>query len=246
MHSQKKAFLNQLTLPFFAIKSEPVPTSSSPGKRVKIPDLHNFIPETSLQYVLDWFQVNPVHLRISKARSSKFGDYRAPFKKFPARISVNHNLNKFDFLITLVHEMAHHDVWRQAMELAHGFSLRHRKLRPLPHGKEWKAQYRNLMQPLMTGIVFPEDVLHHLKSYFENPRSSSKSNENLVVALKKYDDPDNSVFIESLAFDTVFTLPAGRTFRKGEKLRKRYRCVCLNNGRVYLFSPTARVMPTLN
>ena len=99
------------------------------------------------------------------------------------------------------------------------------------------------METLMKESVFPAEVLHHMTTYFENPRSSSKSNEHLVVALKKYDAPDNSVFIESLAFDAVFTLPAGRRFRKGEKLRKRYRCLCLNNRRIYLFSPTARVIP---
>jgi hypothetical protein len=211
--------------------------------RITMADLHAFIPESSLGYISDWFQSNPVHLRVSKSRSSKFGDYRFPMKNIPARISVNRNLNRFDFLITLVHEMAHHEVWIETSATVPGFGFPRRKPRPRPHGKEWKNHYRRLMGPLMKESVFPLEVLHHLEQHFENPRSSSKSNEHLVVALKKYDLPDDSVFIESLPLDAVFTLPAGRIFRKQEKLRKRYQCVCLDNGRIYLFSPIARVVP---
>ena len=213
--------------------------------RVTISELHTFIPENSTGYILDWFHSNPVHFRISKTRSSKFGDYRPPVKNFPARISINRNLNRFDFLITLVHEMAHHEVWAEFSAPVPYFGFHRRKRQPRPHGKEWKTHYQRLMEPLMKESIFPAEVLHHLVSHFNNPRSSSKSNEQLVVALKKYDVPDDAVFIESLAFDAVFTLPAGRKFRKREKLRKRYRCVCLDNGRIYLFSPIARVMPML-
>jgi SprT protein len=237
-----------MQLPFF-LGTKSGSTRFSPAlfvARVMIPELHAFIPENSTGYILDWFQSNPVQFRISKTRSSKFGDYRPPVKKFPARISVNRNLNKFDFLITLVHEMAHHEVWSESSALVPGFGIHRRKRRPRPHGKEWKTHYRQLMEPLMKESIFPAEVLHHLVSHFNNLRSSSKSNEHLVVALKKYDVPDDAVFIESLAYDAVFTLPAGRKFRKQEKLRKRYRCVCLDNGRIYLFSPLARVMPMPN
>ena len=206
-------------------------------------ELGPVIPADSTGYIFNWFQSNPVHLKIAKARSSKFGDYRAPLKEHSARISVNGNLNKFDFLITLVHEMAHHEVWIES-RVPINLPLIHKKVRrPLPHGKEWKSHYQRLMHPLLTENVFPTEVLHHIKSYFETPRSSSRANEHLVFALKQYDAPDNSVFIESLAIDSVFLLPAGRKFRKGEKLRKRYRCLCLDNKRIYLFSPLARVIP---
>jgi SprT protein len=45
------------------------------------------------------------------ARSSKLGDYRPPQRGLPHRISVNHNLNQHEFLITLIHEMAHLLCW---------------------------------------------------------------------------------------------------------------------------------------
>ena len=233
-----------MQLPSLGTKSGSTIFSPAPFvARITIPGLDAFIPENSTGYIRDWFQSNPVHLRISKTRSSKFGDYRPPVKTFPARISINRNLNRFDFLITLVHEMAHHEVWTESSALVPGFEIRRRKRRPRPHGKEWKTHYRRLMEPLLKESIFPAEVLHHLVSHYNNPRSSSKSNEHLVVALKKYDVPDEAVFIESLAYDAVFTLPTGRKFRKREKLRKRYRCVCLDNGRIYLFSPIARVIP---
>jgi hypothetical protein len=129
------------------IRSTPIPPASY--TRIVVPDLHSFLPENSAGYILKWFQDNPVHLRISKARSSKFGDYRAPINHIPARISVNRNLNKFDFLITLVHEMAHHEVYTEASNS--GFivlpSTGEIGRRPRPHGTEWKEHYRQLMSP---------------------------------------------------------------------------------------------------
>jgi hypothetical protein len=208
-----------------------------------IKDLIGNIPGNSAEYIQDWFQSNPVQLRISKARSSKFGDYQAPDKNFPARISVNGNLNPFDFLITLLHEMAHHEVCMVSSIRFPGLGIYRKKSRPRPHGREWKDHYRQLMAPLMNESIFPADVLLHLTRYFENPRSSSKSNEHLVIALKKYDAPDDCVFVGSLSPNALFSLPAGKKFRKQKKLRKRYQCVCLDNGRTYLFSPLARVVP---
>jgi SprT protein len=211
--------------------------------RITVPDLRPFLPENSPAYILNWFQSNPVQLRISKARTSKFGDYRAPLKNSPARISINRNLNRYDFLITLVHEMAHHEVWLESVAPVPVFGFHKRKRRLRPHGKEWKNHYRTLMAPLMKESVFPAEVLQALENQFEHPRSSAKANENLVLALREYDPPDNSVFVESLPFDALFALPSGRQFRKREKLRKRYQCRCLGNGKIYLFSPVARVLP---
>jgi hypothetical protein len=236
-----------MQLPYLGAKKRSTPFPPASYTRIVVPDLHSFLPENSAGYILKWFQDNPVHLRISKARSSKFGDYRTPINHIPARISVNRNLNKFDFLITLVHEMAHHEVYTETSIPDHSFTFHQRnRRRPRPHGTEWKEQYRQLMSPLLTESIFPSEILQHLVDHFKNPGSSSKSNKHLVLELKNYDAPDDSVFIESLPFDTIFTLPAGRKFMKKEKLRKRYRCICLDNGRNYLFSPVARVLPMLS
>jgi hypothetical protein len=193
--------------------------------------------------VLGWFEKYPVHFRIAASRTSKFGDYRAPLKSTPARISVNKNLNRYNFLITLVHEMAHHQVWADATSVGQYYPSGRRKRFPKPHGPEWKNTYRKLMEPLMTESVFPAEVLFYLRRYFVNPRSSSQSEHQLSTALKAYDEDDGTVLISSLAAETKFMLPGGRKFVKKEKLRTRFRCISLDNRKTYLISPGAKVIP---
>ncbi|MCX6244493.1 MAG: sprT domain-containing protein [Bacteroidetes bacterium] len=223
--------------------SGPVSRAGAFDSRINIGELQSHVPDNSIDYIVEWFRKNDVHLRISKARSSKFGDYRGPVKKRPAWISVNRNLNQYDFLLTLVHEMAHHDVCKGSSSFIAGYRFSKRKRGTGPHGADWKNRYRLLMEPLLNKAVFPVDLLPVVVNYFENPRSSSKMNHLLVTALKKYDLPDGSVSIDQIPFEAVFTLPGGRRFRKKEKLRKRYRCINLENRKAYLFSPMARVFP---
>ena len=102
-------------------------------------------------------------------------------------------------------------------------------------------QFRLLMIPLLNTGIFPGDLLILLNDYFNNIRSSRRFNHDLSRLLRQYDRPDGHEFVENLPFDAVFSLPDGRSFQKKEKLRKRYRCICLSNNRIYLFSPLARV-----
>jgi hypothetical protein len=63
----------------------------------------------------------------------------------------------------------------------------------------------------------------------------------LARTLKKYDSNLATTRIEELPLQSIFVLKDGRKFKKGERVRKRYRCVCLNNGNTYLFNPLAEV-----
>lgn len=230
-------------LPFLGTLSDPFNLHVSVDSRIRIQELQSHIPENAFGYILNWFKTNPVHFTISGVRSSKYGDYRSPVKNYPARISVNRNLNRFDFLLTLVHEMAHHEVCAGTSAVFPGFGFYRRKRKTGPHGAEWKKQYRMLMKPLLNKDVFPAELLILLENYFEDSGSTSKMENQLVTALKKYDEPDGFVFIDRIPINGVFSLPGGRRFRKQEKLRKRFRCECLDNGKIYLISPMARVFP---
>jgi preprotein translocase subunit Sss1 len=202
----------------------------------------SFIPDQSVEYILHWFLENKVRLRISLNRSSKSGDYRPSRQHLPPRISINNNLNPYDFLITLVHEMAHHAVWCAFVMTNHESSIRMRRhYHPKPHGQEWQHHFRQLMIPLMNTSVFPPDVLYMVENYFRNLRVSPKFGQNLARVLKKYDKPDGKEFVENLPYNALFRLPDGRLFRRKEKLRKRFRCICMNNDRIFLFSPLAQV-----
>lgn len=219
----------------------PKPAPSPLGEKIRSV-LGPQLPQAAVEDVIIQIQENPISLKVVNHRTSKTGDFRAPHKGSPARITVNGTLNPYAFLITLIHELAHHHVTLDHARALQKFSLR-RKSRPLPHGKEWKDAFRRLMQPYLNDNVFPADILPVLIKYLENPRASSSVDHHLSKVLKKQDPPDPTIRLEELPFDAVFSLHGRRTFQKKEKLRTRYRCICLNTNRVYLVSAGAPVEP---
>ena len=135
--------------------------------------LETHLPEISIGVIIDWLFDQKVQLRISNSRTSKFGDYRPPRPGSVPRISVNHNLNKFAFLITLVHEMAHHMVLGGIHERHFVISFR-KKNRPKPHGTEWQSHYRILMDEFMNPAILPrgnhcgnETISRKSKSFYD-------------------------------------------------------------------------------
>ncbi|MBE7177271.1 MAG: SprT-like domain-containing protein [Mucilaginibacter polytrichastri] len=192
--------------------------------------LEQFLPEGTAETIGKWINHFRCDFTIHRSRRSKFGDYRSPYNGEPHRISVNRDLNRYAFLVTTVHEFAHLLTWNE-----------HRD-RAKPHGAEWKANFKRMMQPFFQMNRLPADVQTALKGYLENPAASSCGDLRLMRALKKYDDPKpDAVTVEKLPLGSIFCLPDGRTFRKQERLRKRYRCVEVLTNRVYLFSPVAEV-----
>lgn len=191
--------------------------------------LTDYLPAGSVDMVIRLVEEYRFQLRITKARRTKLGDYRPPVKKGFHRISVNHNLNPYLFLITLVHEIAHLVVWNQY------------KNRVKPHGKEWKRVFKELMSQFINDGIFPEDIELPLISYLRNSKASSVSDQKLTRALRKYDD-QNFKTLEQLHYGKVFKLPDGRSFIRLEKLRTRYRCQSLNNKRFYLINALTEVV----
>ena len=223
--------------------------SEPPPRKIPDPDpqalmkkkLLPHLPEESISYIIQWLIENKVQLRISRSRSTKLGDYRSPRIGILPKISVNHNLNKYSFLITLVHEMAHHVVFSFA-ESYHYMALQKKKrVKPKPHGQEWKLEYRKLITPLLNASIFPPEILAVLVGYFENPRASSSADQKLSRMLKTFDHPDGKKTLENLPFDSLFQMPNGRKFQKKEKVRTRYRCICQKTRKIYLFNPLAEV-----
>lgn len=192
--------------------------------------LSKYMPALAAPIISQWIIDSRCLFRISRHRSSKFGDYRPPYGKHGHRISVNHNLNPYAFLITTIHEFAHLKTWNVY------------KNKAKPHGKEWKANFRQLMRPFIQKDVFPNDVEAALARYMDNPAASSCTDLNLFRVLKQHDTQDAGIqVIEQLPENTVFALKNGRVFQRKEKIRKRYRCVELHTQRIYLFSPIAEV-----
>lgn len=188
------------------------------------------MPLEAAELIAEWIKDAPCQFTISGNRKSKFGDYRPPFSGKGHRISVNYNLNQYAFLITTVHEFAHLKTWKE------------HKNKVKPHGLAWKNNFKILMQPFFAMDFFPEDIKKAISFYLSNPGASSCTDLNLFRTLQKYDDiKEDHMVIEHLPEETLFSIASGRVFKKGEKLRKRYRCVEESSGKVYLFNPLAEV-----
>ena len=194
--------------------------------------LSRYICQSSAPIIAKWIVDTGCQFKITKSRSTKLGDYRAPFQHQGHRISVNHNLNKYSFLLTTVHEFAHLKTYNEY------------KNKVEPHGNEWKRNFQLLMKPFLTELYFPEDLLSVLQQHMSNPKASSSSDANLLRVLRKYDSQDKNVhYVEDLNYGDSFAIPSGRIFVKQEKLRKRYKCMEVGTKRIYLFQPLAEVHP---
>lgn len=191
--------------------------------------IRKYIPENAAQLILDYLNIHKVHLTITKERKSVLGDYRHATTYNNHRISVNGNLNKYSFLITLIHELAHLITFTQY------------KNRVDPHGKEWKRLYATLLKDFLTPDIFPTDLLTYLGHSLQNLPASSCSDEKLMRVLKKYDLNNGLVMVEQIGEGNLFDAGKGNIFKKGKKLRKRYQCVEVATGRLYLFSPIYEV-----
>jgi len=190
--------------------------------------LSKYLPEKSIESVESIIKTYNVHLKIVNERRSKHGDYR-PLPDGRHQITVNANLNKYRFLITLIHEIAHLLVFIKF------------KQRVKPHGIEWKLTFQQLMLPLINPHIFPDQLLPVIANHFKNPRASSDTDARLSIALKQYDVATNKYYIFELEFGSLFSLEDGRVFKKGKKLRKRYLCKEVASGREYVFQPNAQV-----
>jgi SprT protein len=203
--------------------------------------LEGLIPGAALERIAWACSEDDIRLKITRGRATKTGDFRPPKSGKVCIITVNGNMNPYASLITVVHELAHYQVYRSQMASFNPFK-KYRRRYP-PHGKEWKATFRALMFEYMTEEVFPAPVLDALLIYMEHPTASTFANQRLVRALAQHDLHTGLVTIESLPDGAMFKTTTGRTFRKMEKRRTRYLCYCLDNKQKYTFSPIAQVIP---
>ena len=171
--------------------------------------LARHIPPPAAPLVAQYLDKYQVQLTIKWARASKLGDYRSPRKGEKHAISINHNLNPYAFLLTLVHELAHLLTFEKFAN------------RVAPHGEEWKAEFKLLMEPFINMKVYPEPLEKVLLNYMRNPKAASCADPQLLRAMNQFNAvPD--VFVEQLPFGTFFKVDKDRVFQKGEKKRKNF------------------------
>ena len=203
-----------------------------PKKEAPLDYLRRWIPEQAAPSILQYLNHYQVHLTITRERKSVLGDFRHATNSSHHRISINGNLNPYSFLITLIHELAHLVTF---MEFGN---------RVQSHGKEWKKIYRKILEEFIPLSVFPADVLKALKKNLHDLPASSCADEGLMRVLRRYDaDKDGLLLVEQIPDGGCFALEDKRVFRKGKKLRKRYQCIEVATGKLYLFSPIYEVKP---
>ncbi len=193
--------------------------------------LREYLPEGSFEGVVEYIHKYRVHLTVTRARKSVLGDYRHPVMGKNHRITVNGNLNKFEFLITLLHEIAHLLTFDQYGNKVDS------------HGQEWKKEYSSLLVTFVRNSIFPPDIVQVLRKSIASPSATANGETELLSVLRKYDENRKPgwVMIQDLPPHSKFRTPDGRVFKIIGKLRKRYRATEVRTGNGYLFNPIYEV-----
>ncbi len=191
--------------------------------------LLKYIPENAVLLISDYIIELDIKLKIKGNRKSKWGDFQVPrTPEEPFVITVNKSLNKYAFLITLVHEIAH-----LTSHKAHGRQNN-------PHGDIWKREYQKLMNNFLIPEIFPIDILYVLRQHMKNPKASATADVTLYKVLMNYDDVSNKIILDYIKDGEQF-IYENEIYKRILKRLKKIECVMVVNKRVYLFSPIAEV-----
>jgi hypothetical protein len=191
--------------------------------------LQTHVPAEAVSYCFDLWKACPFELKLTRARQTKVGDFTSRRTKAHPRITLNHDLNPYLFVVTYVHEVAHLKVY-----LEHGHRVD-------PHGEEWKSSFTELLVPILWENVFPPEILHELRRHMINPKASSFADTDLTQAFRKYDhDAHRFAVLSEIPEGSIFKLQ-GRFFKKGKLRRTRVLCRELKSKRDYLVPADAQV-----
>ena len=188
--------------------------------------LSKYLPENSAHLVHEILVQHPIVIKIVNNRTTKHGDFKKT-RSGKCQITINNSLNPYQFLLTLIHEIAHFTTHKQYTHVK-------------PHGIEWKLNFQELMLPFLQPSIYPSEILPYLAHYLKNPKASTGSDVKLTLALKQYDEMSGKNFIFEVQQGSIFSFN-NRTFRKGTKRRTRFECVEVQSNRIYLFNQNAEV-----
>ncbi len=187
--------------------------------------LKPFLPQNTIQFVENLIgDKDDLEVNITKPRFSKWGDFRKLNGHFI--ISLNSNLNPYQFLITLLHEYAHYTAFKKF-----GPAIK-------PHGKEWKNEFRDILMELVKTNLLPYDLNQAIIGYAVNPRAAVTTDLNLKKTLEKYSFETiiKPATIEEVEPGNKFIFN-GRIFERMEKRRKLIKCRDVKKNKLYLFQP---------
>ncbi|NVO19460.1 MAG: hypothetical protein HXX13_07155 [Bacteroidetes bacterium] len=186
-------------------------------------------PEESRYLIAEYLQKYNFRIKITTPRKLRLGSFKATNKGELPLIHINNDLGPYSFLLVFLHELAHLQVW-----LTHG-----RKV--LPHGKEWKNSYHQLVLPLLAGDALSFDLQACLARFFTNSKASFHRDIVFQRLLHQLDGKGELLMLKDIPGKSDFCLSDGRRMIKLERIRTRYKCYCPSNRKYYLVSPAAQV-----
>ena len=194
-------------------------------------DYHKYIPEKAIPFIQFLIDTHNFTLKIVNQRQTKHGDFRKlPNGRF--QITVNNNLNPYQFLLTLVHEIAHH-VTHQKFGIVQA------------HGKEWKTVFQHLMLPFLRPDIYPKEMLPFLANYLKNPKASTDTDANLSLILRGNIAEKGKKFMFEIPLDSFFEFK-NTIYKKGNKRRTRFECLNMSNHKMYLFNQNVEIKLVTN
>jgi len=192
---------------------------------MSIQSLEKYLPEHTLQYLKVWFADYYIHIKITRNRNSKLGDYRKLHDN-SHEITINSTLVPELFFFVLTHELAH----------LLAFEKYGRRISP--HGNEWKETFRQML--LQSIDVYSENLKPIIVKFSRSPKANFMSSPDLVKYFHIEKQDDTLIFIEKLQKGDFFIYRNEKYLLEG-LIKKNYLCKNLATGRKYSFKPLARV-----
>lgn len=192
---------------------------------MSIQTLEKYLPSNTLPFLKVWFADYSIHIKITRNRDSKLGDYR----KLPDHsheITINSTLVPQLFFFVLTHELAH----------LIAFEKYGRRISP--HGNEWKDTFRRML--LQSLDVYEENLRPVIVKFSKSPKANFMASPDLVKYFHAEKQDDTLVFIETLQKGDFFIYRNEKYLLEG-LIKKNYLCKNLATGRKYSFKPLARV-----
>ena len=122
-----------------------------------IKQFETYIPSNLVLYIGSLVENEAIDFKVVNRRSTKHGDFRYNNDRYT--ITINKTSNKYRFVLTLIHELAHFFIFKKN-RLAK------------PHGLLWKQKFQSLLNPILNKEYFPSNLLSELIDHMKNPKSS--------------------------------------------------------------------------
>jgi hypothetical protein len=192
---------------------------------MSIQSLEKYLPQNTLDHLRNWFSDHSIHIKITRNRNSKLGDYRK-LRDLSHEITINSTLQPQLFFFVLTHELAHLIAFEKFGR------------RISPHGNEWKETFRKML--LESIEVYEDNLKPIIFKFSKSPKANFMASPDLVKYFHIENHDDDEIYIESLVKGDHFLYRNEKYLLEG-LIKKNYLCLNLVSGRKYSFKPLARV-----